>query len=133
MRKSGSWIGKSLIKRYMNRRMAEALSKDEFDHMLDYMHQIFMREGSTEYAIYICFQLGLYAHHPLEDAERLGNPELPIPVSFFYGDRDWMDYRAGERVVVKNRFHAGQSPEQSLSQVYIVTDSDHHLYLDNPS
>jgi hypothetical protein len=41
----------------------------------------------------------MFAKNPLESEERLGNPLLPIPVSFFYGDRDWMDYKGGERVV----------------------------------
>lgn len=94
--------------------------------MLDYMHQIFMREGSTEYAIFICFKLGMFAHNPLETEDRLGNPELPIPVSFYYGDVDWMDHRGGRRVVEKNRF------EGIASHVYTINNSDHHMYLDNP-
>jgi cardiolipin-specific phospholipase len=73
LRKSGSWIGRSLIKKYVNRRMGASLADDaERATLLEYFHQTFLREGSTEYAIFICFQLGLYAHHPLEVAERLG-------------------------------------------------------------
>jgi hypothetical protein len=40
-----------------------------------------------------------YAKNPLESIKKLGNPKLPVPVSFFYGDMDWMDYRGGERTV----------------------------------
>jgi hypothetical protein len=47
-----------------------------------------MRKGSSEYAIFICFELGVYAKRPLEFEDRLGNPELPFPISFYYGDRD---------------------------------------------
>lgn len=54
-----------------------------------------MREGSTEYAIFICFELGLWAVNPLESQKRLGNPEFALPVSFYYGDSDWMDKRGG--------------------------------------
>jgi hypothetical protein len=50
-----------------------------------------MREGSTEYALFACFELGMFAVNPLEAETRLGNPEYPIAVSFFYGDRDWTD------------------------------------------
>lgn len=75
--------------------------------MLDYMHQILMREGSTEYAIFICFKLGMFAHNPLETVTRLGNPELPIPVSFFYGDIDWMDPKGGQRTIERNKFYEG--------------------------
>ena len=84
--------------------MSESLSKEEFDDMLEYMHQIFMREGSTEYAIFICFKLGMFAVNPLETDDRLGNPEFSIPVSFFYGDLDWMDQKGGQRIVDKNQF-----------------------------
>jgi hypothetical protein len=55
------------------------------------MYQIFLKSGSTEYAIFICFELGMFAVNPLEIETKLGNNELPFPVSFFYGDRDWMD------------------------------------------
>ena len=91
------------------------------------MHQVFMRDGSTEYAIFICFELGMYAVNPLELENRLGTPNFELPVSFIYGDRDWMDYRGGDRVIEKNKHKGG------LSQVYIVNDCDHHLYLDNPN
>jgi len=63
MRKSGKHIGKKIIKSYLNRRMGD-LPKEEFDVMLNYMHQIFMREGSTEYAIFICFKLYVRSQPP---------------------------------------------------------------------
>ena len=125
MRKSGALLGKKIIKSYLNKRMGD-LPKEEFDIMLNYMHQIFMREGSTEYAIFICFQLGMFAVNPLENADRLGNPELNLPISFFYGDIDWMDQDGGKRVIEKNIY------ADSLSRLYIVSNSDHHMYLDNP-
>lgn len=54
-----------------------------------------MQEGSTEYAIFICFELGMFAKNPLELDRLLGNSELPFPISFFYGDVDWMDEKGG--------------------------------------
>ena len=63
-----------------------------------------MRDGSTEYAIFICFEVGLWAKNPLESENRLGNPEFTLPVSFYYGDSDWMDERGGKRIVNKNKF-----------------------------
>lgn len=68
----------------------------------------------------------MHAHNPLEDKERLGNPDYPIPVSFYYGDIDWMDIKGGERVVEANKFNG------ISSFVYTVSKSDHHMYLDNP-
>ena len=51
---------------------------------------------------------------------------MPIPVSFFYGDRDWMMKCGGESVVNKNPFKG------THSHVHIVENSDHHMYFDNP-
>lgn len=126
MRKSGSWVGKKMTNFYISRRLANVLTEEEREHLLVYMHQVFMRDGSTEYAIFICFELGMYAVHPLERGDRLGNPALDLPISFFYGDVDWMDYRGGERIVKVNKYADG------LSHVYIVQNSDHHMYFDNP-
>lgn len=93
-----------------------------------------MREGSTEYAIFICFEIGLWAFNPLESEKRLGNPEIAIPISFYYGDSDWMDYRGGQRIVDKNifKYSNDETQKKALSKLYIIQDSDHHLYLDNP-
>jgi pimeloyl-ACP methyl ester carboxylesterase len=68
----------------------------------------------------------MWAHRPLENEEFLGNSNLTIPVSFYYGDRDWMDHKSGERIIARNRFR------DIYSHVYIVPDSDHHMYMDNP-
>lgn len=63
-----------------------------------------MREGSTEYAIFVSFDLGMWSKNPLELDTLLGNPDFPVPVSFYYGDEDWMDQKAGNRVTAKNKF-----------------------------
>ena len=86
-----------------------------------------MQEGSTEYAIFICFEVGMFAINPLETEKFLGNKDLPFPVSFFYGDIDWMDKKGGDRVVSANKF------KDTQSHIYVVTNSDHHMYLDNPT
>ena len=75
----------------------------------------------------------MYAKNPLEVEDRLANRSLNIPVSFFYGDRDWMDFRGGQRVIENNKFYNSADPDQGLCHVHIVTNSDHHLYLDNPN
>ena len=59
-----------------------------------------MRDGSTEYAVFILFELGMFPIHPLESEERLGSVE--IPQSFFYGEKDWMDKAGAERIMAKN-------------------------------
>jgi pimeloyl-ACP methyl ester carboxylesterase len=104
LRKSGSLIARKMIKKYLTRRMRDGLTDEERDHMLEYMQQILLREGSTEYAIFICFEVGLWALNPLEGENRLGSPEFALPVSFFYGDSDWMDYKGGQRIVDKSPY-----------------------------
>jgi hypothetical protein len=49
-----------------------------------------MRRGTTEYAIMLMFNPTLTAELPLGTKDKLGNPEFPVPISFFYGDEDWV-------------------------------------------
>lgn len=91
------------------------------------MYQIFMRPGTTEYAIMILFELGLVPKISLGHPDRLANPNFPIPVSFIYGDRDWVvlvDRNGGKNVVEVN-------PHES-SRYHVIQNSDHNMHMDNP-
>ena len=46
-----------------------------------------MRPASTEHSIMIHFKPGLVAHLPLEPKLK---DQLPIPVSFIFGENDWV-------------------------------------------
>jgi pimeloyl-ACP methyl ester carboxylesterase len=83
-----------------------------------------MRPGSTEYAIFLQFDIQLHAYNPLDQKDRLLS--LPIPVSFYFGDIDWMLTDAGQKIVDANVFKGIHS------NVFIIEKSDHHLYFDNP-
>jgi len=65
-----------------------------------------MRPGTTEYALMICFSLGLYSNVvPLGHEDKLCNKEFPIPISFIYGEKDWVrsvDSDYGKLVVEAN-------------------------------
>lgn len=113
-----------LLKGYVKRRF-NTVPQEELTDYKEYLHQTLLRAGSTEYAIFICFDHLMFAKHPLEADDRLGG--VPIPVSFFYGDRDWMMREGGEHVVAKNPYRG------THSHVHIVEDSDHHMYFDNPT
>ena len=54
------------------------------------MYQIIMRKGTTEHAIFTCFEFGLYPKLSLGHPDRLANKDFPIPVSFIYGENDWV-------------------------------------------
>ena len=66
----------------------------------------------------------MIAKHPLEDDDRLGG--IPIPVSFFYGENDWMIKDGGENVINKNQYKGNHS------HLHVISHSDHHMYFDNP-
>lgn len=51
-----------------------------------------MREGTTEYAIYIMFTPCLTPHLPLGTDKKLRKKDFPIPISFIYGDVDWTPF-----------------------------------------
>jgi len=54
------------------------------------MLQIFLREGTTEYAPMVNFTLTLQAHIALGEKDKFVNSNYPLPVSFIYGDHDWV-------------------------------------------
>jgi len=109
----GRMLGKSrstkLIDRYVNR-FQNTESEEEAAALKEYLMQIFQRPGSTEFAIFHLFDMGLHAHIPLNDERRLARNDLPFPVSFIYGEHDWMDSRGADNIVRINQFFtSGQS------------------------
>jgi pimeloyl-ACP methyl ester carboxylesterase len=52
-------------------------------------------------------------------------PALEVPVSFYYGEKDWMD-------PVPAMFLIDQNQLSVDAKIYFIDGSDHHLYLDNP-
>ena len=88
------------------------------------MQHTLLRPASTDNALFICFDHLLFAKHPLELDDRLGG--LNLPISFFFGDRDWMLKHGSYNVLAKN-FYRDQ-----FSHFYVIENSDHHLYFDNP-
>ena len=47
-------------------------------------------KSDNEMALTKAFRYGVYAHHPLTRPDRLGNPNLPFPIAFVFGDRDFL-------------------------------------------
>lgn len=77
---------------------------EEIAVMEEYLFQIFVRPCSTEMALFMQFDSGLHALVPLDHPDVLRDPELPFPVSFIYGDSDWMDSRGSREIVRANKF-----------------------------
>ncbi|KAJ7904269.1 Alpha/Beta hydrolase protein [Mycena olivaceomarginata] len=111
-----------LIGKYSSRRFS-GLSDEETRQMHDYIMHITLAKGSGEYCISHILAPGAHARMPIVD--RIA--ALKIPVTFVYGDHDWMDPQGGEQSV-ENLRKAGNGQARS----YIVNDAGHHVYLDNP-
>ena len=64
---------------------------------------------------------------PLATPEKFLNPDFPLPISFIYGDDDWVkliEEDTPDLIVKTNKFENSKS--------YIVPTSDHNLHMDNP-
>ena len=66
----------------------------------------------------------MFAHLPLDSEDRLGS--IPIAVSIFFGDRDWMKRKGQHKAIERNKFKGVYSHE------HLIENSDHHMYFDNP-
>mmetsp|Transcript_4347 Transcript_4347/g.4114 ORF Transcript_4347/g.4114 Transcript_4347/m.4114 type:complete len:105 (-) Transcript_4347:201-515(-) len=81
-----------------------------------------MKEGSSEFCIHNIFMVGAWAKSPLE--LRLPKlKELGIPISFFYGEKDFMDIASPRKLIDEGLVDGS---------VHIISNSDHHVFLTNP-
>ena len=66
----------------------------------------------------------------------LKRKDFPIPVSFIYGDKDWVQHFEEDiawDIVRENQF-CGQDSEEcgiNISKVHIIPSSDHSMHMDN--
>lgn len=99
---------------------AGTLTKIEEHAIKTYLEQINLLPGSGEYAINNVMYPGAWGKYPL--CERMQN--LKVPMAFFYGDHDWVASDGADQVALQT---------SAKVQKYIISNSDHHLYWDNPS
>jgi len=115
--------GPMLIGKYSSRRFG-GLTPDETRDLHDYIMNITLAKGSGEYCISHILEPGAHARLPLVD--RIDALRKDLPVTFVYGDHDWMDPVGGEESIRKLK-KAG-NPN---GKMYIVEGAGHHVYLDN--
>jgi cardiolipin-specific phospholipase len=113
------------IGKYLNKH--QRVPPDEHAALQELMFQMLTHPGSTETAIFLLFDCGLHAHHPLQMEDRLGNPDLPFPISIVYGDADWMDSRGSRQIIRANKFFASGE-----SQLHVLANSGHQFFISNP-
>ncbi|KAF5387862.1 hypothetical protein D9615_000163 [Tricholomella constricta] len=113
--------GPMLIGKYSSRRFM-GLSEEDTRDMHEYILNITLAKGSGEYCISHILAPGAHARLPLVD--RIS--ELKIPITFVYGDHDWMDPEGGQQSV-ENLRQAGNGK----GRMYVISHAGHHVYLDN--
>lgn len=123
VRKAGP-LGSKVVSAWSSRRFAK-LSFKESKLLHKYSYGIFQGNGSGEYMLNYLLAPGADARHPL--IER-GIHKLKCDLSWWYGKEDWMDKKGGELCsnIINNT-----SGISNKSDVKIIEDSGHHIYLDN--
>mgnify|MGYP001037924200 CR=1 FL=1 len=86
------WTRKQ-IEAYLERRTSDIRMNDtEKDICADYIYHLFMREGTSEFALLVMFTQGIQAHIPLGTDDKLASPNFPVPISYVLGDVDWVRF-----------------------------------------
>lgn len=121
---SGRWIGGYFIRRFVRRRFPR-MEEDEINTFCDYMHQIIMRKGSSEYGFSKMFPNFMYSDkaisNHLDEYHDLG-----IEISFYYGSSDWMNTDFNGTKIYDQLKDKGE-------KIYKIKKAGHHLYFCNPS
>ncbi|EGW30289.1 uncharacterized protein SPAPADRAFT_73056 [Spathaspora passalidarum NRRL Y-27907] len=116
-------FGSKLVSMWSSRRFAK-LSSNESRLLHKYAYGIFNSPGSGEYMLNFLLAPGADARHPL--VER-GVHKLKCKLSWWYGKEDWMDPKGGE--LCSNIINNLRG--EVVSDVKLIEDSGHHIYLDN--
>ncbi|THH17613.1 hypothetical protein EW146_g3243 [Bondarzewia mesenterica] len=131
--------GPMLVGKYSSRRFS-SLSEEETRDMHDYITNITLARGSGEYCISHILAPGAHARMPLVD--RIA--ELKIPVTFVYGEHDWMDPDGGVKSIDNLRAAGnaqGRIPltsinmakgKKSKTKVYEEPDDATYIVITNP-
>ncbi|KXN68696.1 alpha/beta-hydrolase [Conidiobolus coronatus NRRL 28638] len=110
--------GPELVGKYVFRRFTH-LQDQEQHNLRDYIYHIASMSGSGEYAFGTILSVGAFACKPL--ISRFN--KLTVPTFFIYGDCDWMDHTHALKA---------QHLIKAKSEVYLVPNAGHQLFLENP-
>ncbi|KAG8708845.1 hypothetical protein FRC09_001001 [Ceratobasidium sp. 395] len=118
--RSAMFYGPWLVGKYSGRRF-DLTDEDKRD-MHDYIWHITRAKGSGEYCISHLLAPGAHARRPLVDRVK----DIKVPVTFVYGDHDWMDPKGG-----RASLQALKSAGNFKSRMYMIQNAGHHVYMDN--
>lgn len=158
-------FGPRLVSGWTSRRFS-ALPPEEAQALHDYAYSLFRQRGSGEYALAYVLAPGAFARSPLirrigdvgrgllppvdakalaessekTSTESVRHRERGIPITFMYGENDWMDVAGGfaaeEKLkevrakAVASMTQEEASRDEGSSKVLIVPKAGHHVYLD---
>lgn len=128
IRLMGPW-GPGMVEKYTRRRFRTGhhLMEEEIDAFHRYMYGILAAKGSGEYALRHILEPFAFPRDPLE----LRMKTLSVPITFIYGDQDWMDPKAAERVVASIKDARGSKSPGDL-KVIMTPSAGHYPFLDQP-
>ena len=148
-------LGPRLVSGWTTRRFSH-LQSQEAQALHTYAYSLMKQRGSGEYALAYILAPGAFARSPLirritgvgrqtfspasgPDAG-LKKQEKGLPITFIYGENDWMDVAGGFAAArklkeEKERLLASASPEEQVqdrgsSKVLVIRKAGHHVYLD---
>lgn len=101
----------------------------KFNLMHNYIYRVFTAPGLGEYGLTRALAFGALAKLPLIDRMPRAFVKQNLPTMWLYGDRDWMNEKAGEAAVKRINQLAGKS---NMAEYVLVPSAGHHVYLDNP-
>ncbi|KAL6776482.1 CGI58 [Auxenochlorella protothecoides x Auxenochlorella symbiontica] len=123
-------FGPGLVARYARGRFQQGLAfnDDEVARFESYFYHILAARGSGEFALRHILAPYAWPRSALE--ERCA--DLSVPVTFFYGDKDWMDPAGAKRMVAALAQQRSPACESDL-QILTTPSAGHYLFIDNPS
>lgn len=130
------WFGRNLLPQSKNISVIrDIVIRDQIEdakrkqEMTEYLYQIYFREGTTEYALPLNFDIVLDCYTPLGTPDLMCNPELPVNVSFIYGDHDWV--RDSEEDFAKNIVEIQNKIYPGTSSFHVCPNGTHNLHWSN--
>lgn len=115
LRKMGTTISKHMLSRAVRDKLGGALSQERQEALEEFAHLVIWHEGTTESVLFDLFQLGIFPYIAIKD--QLDD----IPMSFIYGDRDWVD-SVGAEVVITSKIKRGLG---ETCQLHVVPNASH--------
>ncbi|CAI2372178.1 unnamed protein product [Moneuplotes crassus] len=123
-RKAGRFLGSYMIKKFIHGRFSNELDAEQLEAIKEYLSQIILRKGSSEYGFVKMFPYFNRSENAILNHLDEYN-ELNLEISFYYGTKDWMD-------TCFNQTKVSQKLKDVGKKVYLIQDAGHHLYFDNP-